>query len=380
LGALGKSTFENYQRNAEKMRIGVIGTRGIPNHYGGYEQFAEYFSQYMIQNGHDISVYSSSLHPYQEKYFNGVRLIHCFDPEDKLGTFGQFIYDFNCILNSRKQHFDIILQLGYTSSSIWGWLLPKDTVIVSNMDGLEWKRSKYNWAVRQFLKLAEYLAVKTSDYYIADSKGIQSYLKDKYDIYSEFIAYGVHANQKIDSKLFFEMKLKIGEYNMLIARMEPENNIETILDGVVKSFIAEPFIVIGNASNSFGRKLQNKFRKYENIKFIGAFYDLASLNFLRTNARFYFHGHSVGGTNPSLLEAMVSKACICAHGNTFNNSILGENGFYFQNSEDVAKLLNSKHTDCQEQKERNYKKVVENFSWERINSAYETYLESCLKA
>ncbi|MCD6180227.1 MAG: DUF1972 domain-containing protein, partial [Bacteroidales bacterium] len=203
------------------MRIGILGTRGIPNRYSGYEQFAEYFSQYMVQKGHDVSVYSSSLHSYQENEFHGVKLIHQHDPEDKLGAFGQFIYDFNCIRDSKKQNFDLLLLLGYTSSSVWGWYLPKNTVIVSNMDGLEWKRSKYNWGVRKFLKLAEYLAVKTSDFYIADSKGIQSYLGKKYGITSEYIAYGVHNDQKQDSDLFYKLKLKSGEYSMLIARMEP---------------------------------------------------------------------------------------------------------------------------------------------------------------
>jgi hypothetical protein len=233
------------------MRIGILGTRGIPNRYSGYEQFAEYFSQYMVQKGHDVSVYSSSLHFFQEEEYNKVKLIHRFDPEDKLGTFGQFIYDLNCILDSRKQNFDVLLQLGYTSSSIWGWLLPKNTVIVSNMDGLEWKRSKYNWAVQKFLKFAEYLAIRTSDFYISDSKGIQSYLISKYGISTEYIAYGVKSEQEISTKLFTKLNLESGNYNMLIARMEPENNIETILEGAINSTNNQPFIVIGNYENTY---------------------------------------------------------------------------------------------------------------------------------
>ncbi|MBN2237440.1 MAG: DUF1972 domain-containing protein [Bacteroidales bacterium] len=363
------------------MRIGIVGTRGIPNYYGGYEQFAEYFSQYMVSRGHDITVYSSSLHTFQENQYKGVELIHCYDPEDKLGTFGQFIYDFNCILNSRKQNFDLILQLGYTSSSIWGWLLPKKAVIVSNMDGLEWKRSKYNAAVRYFLRFAEYLAVITSEYFIADSKGIQSYLKEKYKIDSEYIAYGVHSNQQFDSKIYDDLGLENKKYNMLIARMEPENNIETILDGVVISGINEPFIVVGNASNRFGQKMQKKFGKFDHIKFIGPVYDLPSLNFMRNHARLYFHGHSVGGTNPSLLEAMASKACICAHDNKFNRSILEEDGFYFKNAKEITELLQSKETgNCKQMSERNYERVVKYFSWNKINSAYEAFLESCIRS
>ncbi|MDA3905856.1 MAG: DUF1972 domain-containing protein [Bacteroidales bacterium] len=362
------------------MRIGILGTRGIPNRYSGYEQFAEYFSQYMVQKGHDVSVYSSSLHFFQEEEYNKVKLIHRFDPEDKLGTFGQFIYDLNCILDSRKQNFDVLLQLGYTSSSIWGWLLPKNTVIVSNMDGLEWKRSKYNWAVQKFLKFAEYLAIRTSDFYISDSKGIQSYLISKYGISTEYIAYGVKSEQEISTKLFTKLNLESGNYNMLIARMEPENNIETILEGAINSTNNQPFIVIGNYENTYGRKLLKKFSRNENIRFIGPIYDMPALNYLRENSNLYFHGHSVGGTNPSLLEAMASKACICAHDNPFNRAILEDGGFYFQTSIDITKLLDSEQIiDCNDRKEQNRKNVIENFSLDKINGLYETFLESCLK-
>ncbi len=119
-----------------------------------------------------------------------MNIIHKMDPEKWMGTAGQFIYDLNCILDSRKRGFDVILQLGYTSSSIWGWLLPKKAIVITNMDGLEWKRSKYSRPVRRFLKFAEKLAIKTSDYLISDSVGIQKHLKTAYNADSEYIAYG----------------------------------------------------------------------------------------------------------------------------------------------------------------------------------------------
>jgi len=361
------------------MRIGILGTRGIPNMYGGYEQFTEHFAQYMSQQKHEVTVYSSSLHPYQKDNFNGVKLVHCYDPEDKLGTFGQFIYDYNCIRHSRKQGYDLLLLLGYTSSSVWGWMLPK-AVIVSNMDGLEWKRTKYNWAVRRFLKVAEYLAVKTSDYFIADSKAIQSYLTKKYKIQSEFIAYGVHSSQDTDSKIFNDLHLEKGRYSMLIARMEPENNIETILDGVVLANTNDIFLVVGKAENKFGKRMQEKFKAYSNIRFVGPVYDLPALNYLRQHARYYFHGHSVGGTNPSLLEAMASGACICAHDNAFNRSVLANEAAYFQTKEDVVSCLQTPQDDfCEEWKNKNKQKVLINYSWEKINQSYERYLTACLK-
>ena len=171
------------------MKIAILGTRGIPNYYGGFEQFAEFFSVYLVEKGHEVFVYNSHDHPFQEKTFHGVNIIHQYDPEYKLGTFGQFIYDFNCIMDSRKRNFDIILQLGYTSNSVWFFLLPKRPIIITNMDGLEWKRTKYSKPVQQFLKFAERLAAVNSDFLVADSLGIQTFLKKQYKKESTYIAY-----------------------------------------------------------------------------------------------------------------------------------------------------------------------------------------------
>ena len=115
------------------MKIGIIGTRGIPNHHGGFEQFAMFFAEYLANNGYDVVVYNSSNHPYQDKKWKNVTLKHCYDPEPKIGTAGQFIYDLFSILNSRKQNFDVIFQLGYTSSSIWGFLFPKKSKLITTI-------------------------------------------------------------------------------------------------------------------------------------------------------------------------------------------------------------------------------------------------------
>jgi len=162
------------------MKIGIIGSRGIPNQYGGFEQFVEFVAPLLVERGHEVFVYNSSLHPYQPNSWKGVHLIKKFDPENKIGTIGQFIYDFNCILDSRKRNYDIILQLGYTSSGVWAFLFPKKPLIITNMDGLEWKRSKYSKLVQRFLKKAEKWAALSSDHLIADSIGIQTYLLEKY--------------------------------------------------------------------------------------------------------------------------------------------------------------------------------------------------------
>jgi glycosyltransferase involved in cell wall biosynthesis len=361
------------------MKIAILGTRGIPNHYSGFEQFAEFFSVFLVNQGHEVYVYNSHNHLYQEKTFKGVNIIHQYDPEHKLGTFGQFLYDFNCIIDSRKRDFDIILQLGYTSNSIWFFLLPKKPIIITNMDGLEWKRSKYSKPVQQFLKFAELLAVKSSDYLISDSLGIQKYLKEKYKIDSTYIPYGATVFEDPDEELLKEYKVTKSNYNMIMARFEPENNIETVLDGIVLCGEETTVLVVGNHNTKYGDYLKEKFSVNKAIRFIGAEFNINKLNNLRYFSNFYFHGHSVGGTNPSLLEAMASKAFIIAHNNHFNKAILKENGYYFSNPLEVKNMLQDvKKSDNLPFIQNNFEAIEHEFNWNKINGAYLQLFEKCL--
>ncbi len=360
------------------MKIAILGTRGIPNHYSGFEQFAEFFSVFLVEKGHDVYVYNSHNHLYQEKTFNGVNIIHQYDPEYKLGTFGQFIYDFNCIIDSRKRDFDIILQLGYTSNSIWHFLLPKNAIIITNMDGLEWKRTKYSKPVQQFLKFAEKLAVKSSDFLISDSLGIQTYINSKYNVSSTYIAYGAKIFKTPNEEILKEYNVQKHNYNMIMARFEPENNIETILDGIVLAGNETTTLVLGNHKTKYGDYLKNKFKSFNSIRFIGAEFDINKLNNLRYFSNFYFHGHSVGGTNPSLLEAMASNAFIIAHDNHFNKAILKENGYYFSNPSDVKNILDTiKKNDNLQLVQNNFDAIENEFNWDKINGEYLQLFEEC---
>ncbi|OOQ57916.1 DUF1972 domain-containing protein [Mucilaginibacter pedocola] len=323
------------------MRIAIIGTRGIPNHYGGFEQCAEYLSAGLVKKNYEVTVYNSHNHPYQEKEWNGVEICHCYDPEYKMGTVGQFFYDLNCIRDARKKNFDIILQLGYTSSSIWGWLLPINSIITTNMDGMEWARAKYSKKTKAFLRVAERLAVLTSDHLIADSIEIQRYLKNKYGKEPVFIPYGATLFDEPNLACLEEYNVEPYNYDILIARMEPENSIEMILDGHALAQTNRKFLVVGNTNNVFGNYLVAKFKNNPNIVFCGGIYSLNKLDNLRYYSNLYFHGHTVGGTNPSLLEAMASNALICANDNVFNRAVLNENAQYFSTANDVAfSLLN----------------------------------------
>jgi glycosyltransferase involved in cell wall biosynthesis len=349
------------------MRIAIIGTRGIPNRYGGFEQFTEYIAPMLVDRGYELYVYNSSTHPFKGTHWKGVNIIARQDPESQLGTIGQFVYDFNCIIDARRRNFDIIIQLGYTSSSIWSFCFPRSSYVITNMDGFEWKRAKYSRPVQWFLRHAEKWAALYSDFLIADSGTMQDYIREKYQRQAHYIPYGATVFDKPDETVLSNFDLSKYAYNMLVARMEPENNIETIIRGHLLSNTPHPLLVIGNHQNAFGRYLTNKYVD-KKIIFYGAVFDLETLNQLRYHSNFYFHGHSVGGTNPSLLEAMASQALIVAHDNVFNRAVLENDAYYFQNSNDIACLLNAGRpgSGYAATINNNLEKIRTRFSWEHV--------------
>ncbi len=363
----------------QSLNIAIIGSRGIPNYYGGFEQMAQYLAVGLLHKGHRVTVYNSHNHPYQEKEWKGVKLIHCYDAENAIGTAGQFVYDFNCIMNARKNNYDVMLFLGYTSSSVWGPLFPKKAVIISNMDGMEWQRAKYSKPVQQFLRYAEKLAVKYSQYFIADSTVIQNYVDKKYNISSKYIPYGaeifVNKNEQVLTK-YYVSKF---DYHMLMARMEPENNIDMILNGFHNSNSEKKFIVVGNINNSYGKLIHEKYGKDERIHFLGAIFDPEITNTLRAFCKLYFHGHTVGGTNPSLLEAMANGSIIVAHDNEFNRAVLKQDAYYFKTAEDVLKLVvkSNGHKESALMVENNFVKIEEQYNWPNIVNMYEEFIIDC---
>ncbi len=364
----------------QKLRIGILGTRGIPNRYGGFEQCAEFLALGLVSKGHDVSVYNSSDHEFQQNSWQGINIIHCYDPEKKWGTAGQFIYDLNCLKDARSRRFDILLQLGYTSNSVWHWLWPRRSINIVNMDGLEWMRTKYSPLVQRFLKHAERWAAMNADVLVADSLGIQEHLKNTYNKPSVFIPYGAPVFESPDETVLQQFNVLPQSFFLLIARMEPENNVEIILEGVTKSNSALPLIVVGNTGNDFGKTLAARFGKHPNVRFTGAIYDATIINNLRHFSALYFHGHSVGGTNPSLLEAMGCQALIAAHDNVFNRTVLGDDAFYFQSAGDIPAIISKNATtDFGNFKTANEQKIRSQYSWERIVNSYEELMLNSVK-
>lgn len=361
------------------MKIGIIGTRGIPNNYGGFEECAQQLGVRLVQKGHEVVVYNSHRHPFQDKSFEGVAIVHKYDPEHRIGTVGQFVYDLNCILDARWREFDIILMMGYTSSSIWQRFIPAKPMVITNMDGLEWKRSKYTARVQQFLKKAESWAARGSNLLIADSPVIEDYLNLKYRSDVVYIPYGAEVPATPDSSILNDYGVEAGNYNLIIARLEPENNLEIMLKGVSKSNSSRITLIIGDHQTAYGEYLKKQFTDSK-IRFLKSNFDKTTLDHLRYFSHIYLHGHSVGGTNPSLLEAMACSTMVLAHENDFNRAVLGEDANYFLDETDVSNALDHlKRNEIQERRvHNNLDKINERFNWQVVTDQYELAMTQAL--
>ena len=373
------------------MKIAFISVRGIPNNYGGFEEFAEYISVGLAERGHDITVYSPHYHPYQEKEYKGVHIKHIYSPELWMGgSVGSFFYDYLSLKDAlKKEDFDIIYDAGYTS------IIPayirfnvkkiKHPIFTTNMDGLEYKRAKFSKWAQKFLFWEEQMAVKHSHYLIADNMGIQDYYKEKYGKESKFLAYGATIHDHYNVDYLKEYGLTANDYFIIVARLEPENNIYMAIDGYLASeqYGKKPLVVVGKTNTPYGKKLVAKYGNNPNIKFVGGIYDFDKLNSVRHFSYAYFHGHSVGGTNPSLLEAMASECFILSHNNVFNHSVLRDNAIYYQSTEDVTKLLNDIDRVVYKYKSDfisgNLDVIRNEYSWEKLIDEHEKYFKWILE-
>ncbi len=365
------------------MKIIIIGTRGIPNNYGGFEQFAEYLSIGLAEKGHDVTVTSPHSHPYKSAQYKGVKIKHFYSPEGVLKSSANFFYDWLALKYAIREQFDIIYEAGYQSSavSIWRFNKSKTLPIVINMDGLEWKRSKWNYFTRKLTIHFEKVAVNYCDCLIADNIGIKKYIQEKYTKQCYFIPYGADLIMNFDEGLLTRYNLQRKNYYLAISRIEPENNLELILDGFLESNSELPFVMIGNINNSYSKKLIKKYGHIKRIRFYSSIYDKKILDSLRYFSKIYFHGHSVGGTNPSLLEAMGCQSYICAHDNPFNRSVLEENALYFCDVHSL-KIQIQNYSESNQRIEfikNNVKKITEKYSWSKIVDEYEALFRKLIK-
>jgi glycosyltransferase involved in cell wall biosynthesis len=217
-------------------------------------------------------------------------------------------------------------------------------------------------------------------FHVADSPVIKEYLDSKYKINSKYLGYGAGLNPFSDENLLEEYGLTKNQYFLLMARLEPENNIEMVLNGFCLTSCKTKFIVIGNTANSYGKYLVKKYKFENRIVFLGAIFDEAKVQSVTAFCKLYFHGHSVGGTNPSLLDAMAARAPLAIHNNAFNSSVVRGNALYFSNATDVYNILNGNQFLNQRFINNNCSTIANEFTWDQIVDQYENYFLTCYLA
>jgi glycosyltransferase involved in cell wall biosynthesis len=342
----------------------------LPAKYGGWETLVDNLTQRLSSRFH-LTVYCS-----KKKYtehidqLNGSRLIYI-----NLDANGvqSIIYDFISMLLSSR-YADTMLILGVSGCVFLPVikLLYKGKIIV-NIDGLEWKRDKWNMLAKWFLKKSESVAVSFADVIIADNRAIQDYILKEYNSKSVFIAYGGDHVEHIAEKTNVLKNYGLDEcsYAFKVCRIEPENNISLILHSFEKYFGMD-LVIVGNWNNSqYGISIKDNYKKYSHIHLLDAIYDQGVLNQLRSGCSVYIHGHSAGGTNPSLVEAMCLGLPIVAFGCDFNRETTFNQAIYFNSQHELSQIL-SQLDDCAID---NLGKTMGNlanemYTWNKISNAY----------
>lgn len=312
-------------------KISIIGTVGVPANYGGFETLVENLLNDGVDNS--ISVYCSSK-AYEKKVssYKNAKLFYI--PLNANGA-QSIPYDILSLCHAIYKKTDVILLLGVSGAIILPFIrLFSKTKIVTNIDGLEWRRDKWNPLVKCFLKFSEKLAVKFSDIVIADNKAIADYVKEEYAVNSNVVAYGG------DHAVIKPLNVVDGGYALALCRIEPENNVELILQAFSKSSKRLKFI--GNwESSGFGRSMKRKFSGCSNIEILDPIYDIATLFEIRQACSFYVHGHSAGGTNPSLVEMMHFKKSILAFDCNYNRATTEDKCQYFSDVNSLVSMVGS---------------------------------------
>ena len=352
-----------------KTRVAIVGTVGIPARYGGFETLVE---NLVIKQPEFIEyiVFASSVN-YKTKPSNYLKAKIKYLPFRANGI-QSIIYDSISLFMACKIS-DVILLLGVSGAIALPFLTffyPK-VKIITNIDGIEWKRNKWNILAKKFLKISEKIAVRNSHQVITDNKAIENYVKDNYDFNSVTITYGANEILKpLTLKNFKHLNIKENKYAFKVARIEPENNLEMILDAFIN--VSLSIVIVGNwTSSSYGKKMLNNYSNYSNINLLEPIYDSKLLNELRSNCKIYIHGHSAGGTNPSLVEAMALKLPVISYDVNFNRNTLKNNGIFYKSSEELELIIkNISGYDLDYLGSKNHENFRINYTWETIVNQY----------
>ena len=359
--------------------IRILGTRGVPAAHGGFETFAEYLALYLVRHGWQVTVYcqDDKAGPEYEDDWEGVHRVHI--PVTRQGPLGTIIFDWKSTLHASNKK-ELILTLGYNTALFCAIYRMKGLTNLINMDGIEWQRAKWSRPIRIWFWLNERLGCLLGNHLVADNPGIMNHLATRVPAEKiTMIPYGAKKVDGADVAALANFNLEPSKFITIVARPEPENSILEMVKAFSRKKRGVKLVVLGryDASHAYQKKVMDA--ASAEVIFPGAIYDKQILEALRFYSLLYMHGHQVGGTNPSLLEALGAGNPVLAHGNQFNRWVAGEGARYFSDEDSCASELDiilgdidARNSMVTSSKQR-YEEV---FTWDKVLGEYEALLVS----
>lgn len=359
------------------MKIAIMGTRGIPANYGGFETFAEKLSIGLTKHGHEVAVYcrSNSIN-YVGKNYNGVKLIMLPTISHKYGD--TVIHTFFSALHSLVCRYDVIL-ICNSVNSIFS-IIPRLTgqKVAINVDGLEWQRAKWNYFGKLTYRISEFLATIFPNHVVTDSITIKSYYDLKFKTGSTYIPYGANTEKAKSNETLKKFDLKPQRYVLYVSRLEPENNAHLVVKAFEKTKTNQNLVVVGDAP--YSKKYIDELKKTSDQRIIFTGYVFGEgYRELQSNAYFYIQATEVGGTHPALLEGMGFGNCVLANDVPEHREVLENAGIYFKKNindlqEKMQYLLDNPDI-IDAYKKRAKMRIKARYSWEKVITDYERLFE-----
>jgi glycosyltransferase involved in cell wall biosynthesis len=323
-----------------ELSIALVGTRGVPARYGGFETCVDEVGTRLAERGHRVRVYCRSQEAdgqaTRPAEYHGMELVHRGAVHRRsLETLSHSGLSVAHLMTHRT---DVAIVFNAANSPYLPLIRAARIPVATHVDGLEWRRDKWKGAGRRYYRMAESAAVRWSDALIADAQGIADYYRDEFHAETRLIAYGAPRIAGGDDLLSTEGLTPRG-YHLVVARFEPENHVHTIVDGYRRSSATLPLVVVGSAPYADDYTARVHALADDRVRFLGGVWDQQLLDQLYANARTYLHGHSVGGTNPSLLRAIGAGTPTIAYDVVFNREVLGSAGAYFGTEDELARRL-----------------------------------------
>jgi len=312
------------------VKVALLGTRGVPAHYGGFETCAEEVSRGLADRGHAVTVYCRYGNaPGNPTSHDGVALRYVRHVDRK--ALGTLTHTFNATLDATRRDMDVLLYFNAANAlpALFAKFLRRAPVVL-NVDGLDWKRRKWGWVARTYYQFAEWLSTKVADRIVTDSRAIQAYYQQRWNAPSTFIPYGAHVEGPAAPGLLKEFGLEPDSYFLTISRLEPENNADVTLQAFSQVATEKKLVIVG--AGSYGSEYSTRLTQTTDprVLFTGPVYDPARVRELYCGAFAYVHGNEVGGTNPALLRAMGHGNCVLAISVPYNAEVVGDSALLYR--------------------------------------------------